>query len=107
MLKIYEEARKRSYCYNKSKIVKAAEKVEPIKITKGQILYEFHILKERVKGRDPKKYKEVLELERKGRRPKSHPLFVVIEGEVEPWEKSYWKKRSASDGKIHKSIKQN
>ena len=60
ILKIHEEAKIRGYNYHKFKIVEPSENVRPIKVTKGQLLYEFHILKERLKNRAPNKYKDVL-----------------------------------------------
>jgi hypothetical protein len=88
--KIYEESCKRGYKYNKNKITKSLENIEKIKITSGQIKYEYKILKERIKKRSPKKYQEILKQEINGEFPKPHPLFTIIEGDVEQWEKSYW-----------------
>jgi len=94
LLKLWEEARKRGYNYNISKIIKLAKKVKPIEVTKGQILFEFNNLKERLKRRSQVKFKEIQNLEKLEIYPKPHPLFIVIDGEVEPWEKSYWKKQT-------------
>lgn len=88
LLKIYEEARKRGYNYNKSKIIDPSKRVNPIKVTKGQLLYELHLLLERLKIRSPEKYNDVLRLDRSI--PIAHPLFIVVEGTAESWEKSYW-----------------
>lgn len=94
LLKIYEEANIRGYRYSKFKIFEPSENVRPIKVTKGQLLYEFHDLKERLKNRAPNKYKEVLKkTERKEHHPQPHPLFIVVDGEVELWEKSYWRRK--------------
>ena len=95
LLKIHEEALRRGYSYDKSKISRLVKKVEPIRITKGQLKYEFKILKERLSKRAPKNYQELLNLESTDgfEYPSPHPIFVVIDGEIEPWEKSYWKKR--------------
>jgi hypothetical protein len=41
-----------------------------------------HLLK-KLEKRDPEKYKEDQK-----REPQSHPLFRVVKGDVEPWEKS-------------------
>jgi len=57
--------------------------VKPIRITSSQLLYEFDLLKNRLKNRSPMTYEEVLELERKEELPKPHPLFHVVEGDVE------------------------
>ena len=93
LLKIYEEASIRGYRYSKFKIVESPEEVSPIKVTYGQLLYEFHILKERLQKRAPSKFKEVLMTERRENSPQPHPLFVGVDGEVELWEKSYWRRK--------------
>ncbi len=67
------------------------EIVEKIKLTKGQLFYEFNILKDRIRKRDPIKHREILELEEEGVNIEPHPLFTLVEGDVEPWEKSYWR----------------
>jgi len=94
LLKIYEEAEGRGYNYDRSKIKKPVEMIEPISITEGQLIYEFKLLKNRLKVRDPEKYRELLKLENIGGYPRPHPIFIVTGGDVEPWEKSYWLKRT-------------
>lgn len=85
---IYEEANRRGYNYNFSKIIRPEKSVEKIEITNGQIEYEYMILMERLEKRTPDKFKEnqatfeVL----------PHPLFLIKEGLPERWEKSYWRK---------------
>ena len=56
LLKIFEEGFKRGYSYNKSKIVKTIRKINKIKISKGQLAYEFKILKDRVQNRNHAKF---------------------------------------------------
>ena len=101
LLKIFEEASNRGYSYDKLKIVEPVEKVNPIKVTKDQLIYEFYILKERLRIRAHKRYEKVLKLERSENHPKPHPLFVVLEGEVEPWEKSYWTEKRKPNLILH------
>ena len=93
LLLISEEARIRGYNYDQTKIVAPTRNVSPITVTDGQLLYEFHILKNRLKSRSPKMYCNVLKLERSETRPTPHPLFIVIKGAVESWEKSYWRRK--------------
>ncbi len=92
LLKIYEEGCRRGYHYDKSRIIKIVDRVEPIKVTKGQLLFELEILKERLRERDTMKFRE-LELETSRCYPRPHPIFEVVDGEVEPWEKTYWRKK--------------
>jgi hypothetical protein len=92
LLKIFEESQQRTYHYNYSKIVMPANTIPKIPITTGQLDYEYELLKARVKHRSPTKYHELIHLHRSDPHPEPHPLFVMVKGEVETWEKSYWKK---------------
>jgi hypothetical protein len=92
-LKIFEEVKDRGYSYNKSKIVKIGKIVQKIQITKGQLEYEYDILKKRLSKRDSNKYWELCKLETEKKTLKPHPIFTIIKGDVETWETSYWKKK--------------
>jgi len=96
LLKIHEEADGRGYSFDKSKIMKPREIAEKIKLTEGQMFYELKILKERMEKRNPMKYREIVKLEEEGERIEPHPLFKLIKGDVEPWERSYWRSRTSS-----------
>ena len=52
-------------------------------VTSGQVRYEFQHLLDKLRARDPARY-EALKGEVK---VKVHPLFYVVEGDVEPWER--------------------
>lgn len=86
---IHNESLRRGYKYNYTKILHPETVVDQITITEGQIQYEFDILQERLKVRAPKKYDEnlgVTSLE-------AHPLFTIVPGLPEKWEKSYWREK--------------
>jgi hypothetical protein len=89
LLKIHEESVRRSYRINKTKILNPNADPSKIEITRGQIDYEYRTLMERLERRSPEKYSENIE-KRKGD-VDPHPLFVVVEGDIEPWETGYWK----------------
>jgi hypothetical protein len=93
LLKIHEEASSRGYRYDKSKIVDPVEGVSRIEITDGQLLQEKRILMERLARRASRKYDELKDRERSEDVPTPHPLFTVVEGDVEPWETGYWSER--------------
>lgn len=78
----YLEAGHRGYSFNLSKIARYDLSIERMKLTRGQLEYEYKHLLEKLKVRDDGKYREVLE-----RGPEPHPLFEVVDGGVEPWEK--------------------
>lgn len=98
LLKIYDEATIRGYRYDYSKISKPVEKVEPIEITDGQLDYELKILMKRLNQRAPSKHKELLSFQDTRSFPEAHTIFKVIEGDVEPFETSYWKRARAPKG---------
>ncbi len=56
---------------------------EHIPVTQGQMKYEFKHLKEKLKTRDRDKYHELTEINL----PIPNPVFRVIPGDIEPWEK--------------------
>lgn len=84
---IHIEATRRGYKYDFSKIIEPVELVEKISITKGQIDYEFKILMERL----DKRAQETYQKNRAVKKSLPHPLFHVVEGPPEKWEKSYWR----------------
>jgi hypothetical protein len=100
LLKIHEEASQRGYNYQQSKIIKQLETVSPINVTRAQLLYEFHILNVRVKIRAPHHYKiNLVKSAQQANHPQPHPLFRVVKGEVELWEKSYWNRNGELENK--------
>jgi len=79
---ICDEAEKRNYNFERSKINCEISEIR-IPVTKGQVEYEFQHLKNKLQIRDPKKYSEILNVDF----PEVHPLFYLIAGEIESWEK--------------------
>jgi len=79
---VYEEALERGYHFNKTKI--SFDYIPTtIHVTKGQLNYEMVHLQNKLQIRDPRKFRELLDVER----IESHPLFLIIDGEIEKWEK--------------------
>jgi hypothetical protein len=78
---IHREAIKRGYKFDGEKIA-SADFAGEITCTRGQLLYEWNHLKEKLKARDARKYDEIKAVEE----PEAHPLFKIVEGEVEGWE---------------------
>jgi hypothetical protein len=81
---IWKEAKRRGYNFDPEKIG-AKGKVEKIQVTRGQLKYEFGLLREKLKRRAPvmaRQLTSVKEIE-------SHPLFEVIEGDIEEWERRF------------------
>ena len=86
---LHVESLKRSYKYNYSKIHYPDAVVDSVNLSLGQLQYEFDLLQERLKKRTPKKYEENTRI----RILQAHPLFNIVPGLPEKWEKSYWVKK--------------
>jgi len=82
LLEVWEESKRRGYNFDKRKLGRCC-KIEKIPVTRGQLRYEFELLRDRLKRRDPSRYRELLPI----REIECHPLFEVVEGQVEEWEK--------------------
>ncbi len=77
-----DEADRRGYRFDRSKI-NPARFAGQIPVTDGQILYEWEHLKKKLQARDAERYREAQVV----LFPTAHPLFRVVEGPLEPWEK--------------------
>lgn len=79
---IVKEAESRSYNFDSTKIQKNRS-AGKIKVTTGQIKYEFEHLLNKLKKRDPERY----EILKNVKQIQLHPLFLRKKGGVEKWEK--------------------
>ena len=82
LLAVYEESIKRGYKFQREKIGLQMSSSK-ITVTDGQLQYEFSHLKKKLSQRNKKKYEEIAHI----RTPEPHPLFHVISGGIEPWER--------------------
>ena len=78
---VYEEASRRSYSFDASKLVNV-QVPRSMAVTRGQLAFERVHLQKKLQARDP----EWLEQHPVGAIP--HPLFHIVPGGVEAWEKS-------------------
>ena len=79
---VYKEAERRNYNFNKSKISQNFTSAA-LTVTTGQLDFEIQHLKAKLKLRDLGKLKELIAV----KKIESHPLFKVVEGQIESWEK--------------------
>jgi len=79
---IYQESKARKYNFDGSKIMPCNTNLK-IEVTKGQVDYEWKLLKTKLSKRDKDKLKKIERI----LFPEVHPLFKVIEGSIENWEK--------------------
>lgn len=78
---INAEASARNYNFDKQKINWNFKK-DKLTVTSGQLNYEVNHLLNKLKARDHKKFKE---LKRKST-IECHPLFKLVNGDIEKWE---------------------
>lgn len=79
---VHDEANQRGYSFDASKIARR-RLPRTLTVTQGQLDFELSHLKCKLRLRDPGRYRElrrVLEIT-------PHPLFTVVAGEVETWER--------------------
>jgi len=80
---IFREAEQRGYSFNKTLIVRYASRARArIPVTRGQVRYEWAHLLSKLRARDRSLWQALI-----ARRPKAHPLFRVVAGSIEPWER--------------------
>lgn len=79
---VADEAKSRGYAFDVSKIARRG-KCAPIPCTDGQLAYEWKHLRAKLAVRDPERFAKT----RARELPLPNPLFVVVKGSVENWEK--------------------
>ena len=78
---LYSEALNRGYKFSEAKIASASFDGQ-IACTRGQLLYEWDHLKRKLRARDAGRFSQVEGIEV----PEPHPIFYIIEGDIEDWE---------------------
>jgi len=82
LTEIWRESKRRGYNFDRRKIVTRAS-VKRMPVTRKQLRYEFQLLCERLKRRDPDRCQQLSFTNNID----PHPSFVAVDGEVEDWEK--------------------
>jgi hypothetical protein len=81
---VCEEAAARGYSFDAAKIAAdGRSQPEPIVTTRGQLLHEWAHLQRKLQTRAPAKLDQIKRI----LQPEAHPLFVIVDGEIEAWEK--------------------
>ena len=70
--------------FNNDKIFIIPSRISNIKVSRGQVIFEFKHLMKKLKVRDHRRYKKYV----KTKRIKAHPAFKVVKGEIEQWERT-------------------
>lgn len=84
LAEVYHEAVARGYRFDRNKLDWEFEPAQ-LTVTIGQMKYETEHLLRKLQVRDETRFDEV----RKLSNLEPHPMFKVVEGEVEEWEKQY------------------
>jgi hypothetical protein len=79
---VLEEAINRGYKFDANKLDKVVS-LPKLTVTDAQIEYEYQHLLKKLKQRSPDKYLQFSKLDS----IVAHPLFKIVEGEIETWEK--------------------
>ena len=79
---VVDESLLRGYHFDASKLVERSH-CEPMPVTKGQLEYELAHLQSKLKLRDPAQLAKINSI----KTLKTHPIFKIIPGNIEPWEK--------------------
>jgi hypothetical protein len=79
---VHDEAASRGYEFTLEKISRASHP-GPLLVTRGQLEYEWQHLTRKLAARDPRWLAGLAGV----RRPQPHPLFQLVPGGIEPWER--------------------
>lgn len=79
---VQAEAARRGYAFDAGKIRRVSRRAR-LTVTRGQLDYELAHLRAKLKVRDAEAYARIADLQR----PAAHPLFEVVAGGVEEWER--------------------
>jgi hypothetical protein len=80
---VHEEARSRGYRFDSSKLGRNV-RVQRIRVTDGQLQYEWGWLLSKLRQRSPATYRSHFKIAA----PAAHPLFHVVAGPVAEWERA-------------------
>lgn len=79
---VADEAARRGYAFNQALIVRLGS-APPIDVTAGQVAHEWKHLLSKLQQRAPGDWARATDV----KAPELHPLFRVVPGEVEDWER--------------------
>jgi len=79
---VFIEAEKRGFCFDKSKLYDVTAVRKAIPVTRGQMEFELKHLASKIRKRTPEFAKVLCK-----KKLRCNPVFFVVEGPVENWEK--------------------
>ena len=90
LTEIANEADRRGYKFNRAKIC-ATRSAHRLVETRGQLLFEWSHLKRKLRHRSPRVYRSCCKIDI----PRAHPLFRIVAGPIQDWEKQKSKKTTS------------
>ena len=88
LVALVNEATRRGYNFDRTKISARVFKGK-LTETRGQLLFEWSHLKRKLRRRSPNSYRQYCKIEL----PRAHPLFRIVAGPIQEWEKKKPRKR--------------
>lgn len=82
LIPVYAEARRRGYRFDRRKLGRITSGRRLVEST-GQLAFEWAHLLRKLKARDPRRFEELSLVAR----PAAHPLFRIVPGPVQGWER--------------------
>jgi hypothetical protein len=79
---VYVEACRRGYRFDRRKLGRAGTGGR-IAESSGQLAFEWAHLLKKLKAREPRRFEDLLSV----RQPAAHPLFRIVPGPVQAWER--------------------
>ena len=79
---VHDEALNRDYRFAVEKITRARSRGS-LSVTRGQLEFEWQHLLEKLEVRDPERLARLRTI----KRPRPHPMFRVVRGSIEQWER--------------------
>jgi len=86
---VHAEAASRGYRFDRTKISRSPPRSR-LTVTRAQLEFEWEHLREKLRKRDPERLALLASVER----PRPHPLFRVVRGDVASWERTTRSKRT-------------
>lgn len=86
---VADEAERREYRFDRSKIIAQAVECDSIALADGQLRFEWQHLLAKLAVRDPQRFEAYCRV----KRPVPHPLFAVVPGPMASWERNEAKSR--------------
>ena len=80
---VHAESERRGYDFDRAKVGRVREGAR-IPVTEGQLEHEWRHLMAKLRARSQKDYVRWKHVER----PEAHPMFRIVRGPIEPWEKT-------------------